>query len=298
MECKNKKAREWSVRLQEDIRKNKNGQFVTLTLSSESYTELMYEIKYKLDIETGEINDTGLDGYELDNEIMKVAIRRFLERWRKKNKVSVRHWLVTELGHNGTENIHVHGIIWTDKKEEIAERWNYGWVYTGEYVNEKTINYIVKYVSKMDQIHKEYNTKIFTSAGIGSAYKERLDCRLNKFKGKDTDERYYTRQGIKLGLPIYFRNMIYTDEEKEKLWIQKLDENTRWICGIKIDISKGEEDYYRVLAEYQKKNKRLGFGTGEINWSRKQYERERRNLIIKERINKMVTRSARPQVTG
>lgn len=289
IECKQKKAREWSVRLQEDIRTNKNAQFVTLTLSTESYKKLYDRVKYKLDKETGELLDTCLDGYELDNEIIKTGIRKFLERWRKKYKKSVRHWLVTELGHNGTENIHVHGLIWTNNKNSIEERWQYGFVYIGDYVNNKTINYITKYVSKMDFKHKEYNSKIFTSAGIGSAYKERLAANLNKYKenGK-TNERYTTRQGVKLGLPIYFRNMIYTDEEKEKLWIEKLDKEERWIMGKKIDISKGEKEYYSTLEWYQKKNIRLGYGTGEINWDRQQYERERRNLIVKERINKML----------
>ena len=44
-----------------------------------------------------------LQGYELDNAIAAYAIRKFLERWRKKFKKSLRHWLVTELGHNGIE---------------------------------------------------------------------------------------------------------------------------------------------------------------------------------------------------
>ena len=111
MECKKQKSREWQVRLLEDIRHNKNGVFVTLTFSNESIEELGKEIE--------------LDGYNRDNEIAKIATRRFLERWRKKHKKSVRHWLVTELGHNGTENIHMHGILWTDKREDINNIWKY-----------------------------------------------------------------------------------------------------------------------------------------------------------------------------
>ncbi len=40
MECKKQKAREWSVRLQEEIRTEKNGKFVTLSFSDESLIEL------------------------------------------------------------------------------------------------------------------------------------------------------------------------------------------------------------------------------------------------------------------
>ena len=140
IECRKQKAREWQVRLMEDIKEHKNGKFITLTFSDESIKKLSEEIK--------------LTGYELDNEIATRATRLFLERWRKKYKKSIRHWLVTELGHNGTENIHMHGIVWTNESMEEVERiWQYGWVWKGKkingkmenYVNNKTINYTIKY---------------------------------------------------------------------------------------------------------------------------------------------------------
>lgn len=279
IECKKQKAREWQVRLQEEIRHDKTGKFVTLTFSDESIKELSKEIK-------------NLDGYNLDNEIATLATRRFLERWRKKYKKSVKHWLVTELGGNGTENIHMHGIIWTNENAKtINEIWKYGFTWVGDkenegYVNEKTINYIVKYVNKTDEKHKEYNSKILTSAGIGKKYIERPDSKKNIYKGKDTKETYTTRQGIKLAMPIYYRNKIYTEQEREQLWLNKLDQETRYICGEKIDISKGEEIYYKTLEYYRKKNKRLGYGNDEKNWQLKRYENERRNLKTLQRIQR------------
>lgn len=279
MECKKQKARNWQVRLQEEIRHNTNGKFVTLTFSNESIKELAKEIK-------------GVQGYNLDNEIATLATRRFLERWRKKYKKSVKHWLVTELGGNGTENIHMHGIIWTNESSKTIEKiWKYGYTWIGDknnggYVSEKTINYVVKYVNKTDQKHKEYNSKILTSAGIGKNYINRADAKLNKYKEKDTKETYTTRQGIKLALPIYYRNQIYTEEEKEKLWLKKLDEEVRYVCGEKVDISKGEEEYYKLLKWHRQRNDRLGYGNDKRNWELKKYENERRNLKTLERIKK------------
>lgn len=277
MECRKQKARNWQVRLHEEIRNDKNGKFVTLTFSNESIKELSKDIK-------------GLDGYNLDNEIAKKAVRRFLERWRKKYKKSVKHWLVTELGGNGSENIHLHGIIWTKESDKtINDIWKYGYTWIGNnknggYVNEKTINYIVKYVNKIDEKHKEYNSKILTSAGIGKNYIERKDSKNNIYKGKNTQETYITRQGMKIALPIYYRNKIYTEEEKEKLWLQKLDEQIRWVNGEKVDISKGEEEYYKLLQWHRAKNKRLGYGDDQKNWELKRYENSRRNLLTKQRI--------------
>lgn len=243
IECSKQKARQWQVRLAEEIRTDKTGKFVTLTFSNESIKEL-----YK---------KTEGDGYERDNNIATYAVRKFLERWRKKHKKSVKHWLITELGGKGTENIHIHGIIWTNKEnEEISERWGYGSITIGKrvyvngkainnnstgYVNDETITYISKYITKKDAKHKEYNGKILTSAGIGSKYVERPDAKNNKYNGENTREEYVTRTGQKLSMPIYFRNKIYTEEEREKLWLMKLDKEERWVLGQKIDISKEEK---------------------------------------------------------
>jgi uncharacterized protein YlbG (UPF0298 family) len=127
----------------------------------------------------------GLSGYDRDNEICRIAVRRYTERWRKKYGKTLRHWLVTELGHENTERVHMHGIVWTDKVKDIKEIWKYGKVWIGDYVSAKTINYIVKYVNKVDEKHKTYNSKIFTSKGIGREYMERKDSGRNKYKKVD-----------------------------------------------------------------------------------------------------------------
>ena len=274
MECRKQKSRQWQVRLQEDIRVNKNAKFVTYTFSEIELQKLDNEIK-------------GLKGYDRDNEICRLAVRRYTERWRKKYGKTLRHWLVTELGHQNTERVHMHGIVWTDKRKDIKEIWKYGSVWIGDYVSAKTINYIVKYVNKVDEKHKEYNSKIYTSKGIGRNYMERRDVERNKYRAGKTIETYKTRQGIEIALPIYYRNKIYKDDEKEALWLEKLDEGVRYVNGIKVDIKEGEEEYYKLLEQERKKNKRLGYGDDSRNWELKKYENERRNLKKLERIQKL-----------
>jgi hypothetical protein len=281
IECRKQKQREWQVRLLEDVRTNKNGKFVTLTFSNENITKLYNDKKL-----------TGLKSYDLDNGAATLAIRLWLERWRKKYKKSLRHWLVTELGHEGTENIHIHGIVWTDEIEAIETTWQYGWVWKGReiakgiydnYVNEKTVNYIVKYISKIDFQHRYYKSVIRTSAGIGGNYIQRLDAERNKYKEGETRQYYQNREGYKLALPIYWKNKIYSDEEREKLWIEKLDKQTRYVLGREIDISEGDEKYYEALEEARQKNRRLGYGTSEKDWSREKYEEQRRIMKQEQR---------------
>lgn len=262
IECTKQYARSWQIRLTEELKDNKHAKFVTLTFSQEALSELTEAVKVKL------IDKKGI----LENEIATIATRRFLERWRRKYGKSIKHWLVTELGHQGTQRIHMHGVIFTDKtNEEIEERWNYGKIWVGEYVNEKTINYIIKYVSKMDMVNKGYKPKILCSAGIGKGYLDRYDSRLNKYKGEKTKNTYTFRNGREANLPMYYRNKIYSDEQREQLWMNMLDEETRYVMGEKVDISKGEEEFDELQKIYRIKNKRLGYGDDSKEWRVEEY---------------------------
>lgn len=283
IECMKKKAREWQVRLQEDIKKNNNAIFITLTFKPEELNKLI----------NGYTNDKGifiegippyLDGYEKDNAIAKLAVKRFRERWRWDTSKSIRHWLITEIGGKNHEGLHLHGLIWTNEKlRYIEQKWQYGNIYIGKWVNEITINYITKYVHKIDLLHKEYKPIILTSPAIGQNYIGTLNNKLNKFIPEQTKEEYITRQGRKLSLPMYYRNHTYTEDERNKLWIEKLNKNERYILGRKIDMNKGEESYYKLLELAREKNQRLGYGNNQKDWSLKRYENQRRNLKIQEK---------------
>ena len=101
IECRNQKKRNWQIRLHEEIKEDLTGKFVTLTFSEEELNKLC-----------NETNTTE------SNAVATIAVRRFLERWRKEFKKSVKHWLITELGHENTERIHLHGILFTNENEE------------------------------------------------------------------------------------------------------------------------------------------------------------------------------------
>lgn len=260
-ECRKQEARNWQIRLTEHIKKHTNGKFITFTFSEKSLTSISMEAK---------TSDA--------NEIAGFAIRRFLERFRKHGKRSVNHWLITELGHEGTERIHVHGILFTNCK--IIERlWGYGNVFIGKYVNQKTINYIVKYITKIDNDHPSFKGKVFTSPGIGAGYITKQQTQINKYKENETNENYRAPTGHKLPLPIYYRNKIYTEEERDNLWTQKLDKEVQYIMGSKYYVrsTKERDNYNRALEYAQKRNKEKGYGNP--NWERKKYMASKRFLI-------------------
>lgn len=87
-------------------------------------------------------------------------------------------------------------------------------------------------------------------------------------------------------MPTYWRNKIYTEEEREKLWTQKLDKEERYILGRKIDVSKTQANYENALKYARQLNQRLGYGNNEKNHDQEQYERQRRIIMQQTRIAK------------
>lgn len=284
IQCRKQKARNWQLRMLEEVKTSTNGKFVTLTFSEESIHEIATKYGYY-----------DLKGYTFDNAVATKATRLFLERWRKKFKKSVKHWLITELGHENTERIHLHGMIWTDEPiSMIRKMWSYGWIYprddnTKNWVNEQTVNYVMKYITKVDKDHKEYKPKILCSMGIGSNYVNTQNFKRHKFDGAETITTYKTKTGHDIALPVYWRNKAFTEEEREKLWLYQLDKKERWVMGEKIDVStqEGMIEYFDTLKFYQKRNIEMGFGDGSINWDRRKYESDLREIKKKERLNKM-----------
>ena len=69
--------------------------------------------------------------------------------------------------------------------------------------------------------------------------------------------------------------------------MEKLDKEVRYVDGVEVNISKSDDEYYKLLMVKRQKSKRLGFGDDEVNWSLKRYENERRNLKKMERMEKL-----------
>lgn len=259
IECKKQKAQEWKVRLNEEIKVNNNAHFVTLSFSDEELDELCKELK------------------TTETEIVSsIAIRRFTERWRKLFKTAPRHFLINELGHNESERLHFHGLLWYSNisKEELEKIWSYGMIYVGEYVNNKTINYIVKYVTKIDRDHKGFKQQIFASKGLGRNYIGTPNANMNKYRGLKTREYYTLPNGAKVSLPIYYRNHIYTEEERGYLWCNRLDKEIQYILGTEYPLRTQEQriDFENILKNAQDFNIIAGYGEPTEKWEKTTYQ--------------------------
>ena len=96
----------------------------------------------------------------------------------------MKHWCVTEKGHTNTRRIHLHGIFYAPNGMTqfkliniLRNNWIDGYCYNGKYCNEKTINYVSKYMTKKDEDNPEYTGKVLCSPGLGAG--DRKSTRLN-----------------------------------------------------------------------------------------------------------------------
>lgn len=263
IECRKQKAREWQIRLTEELPIWKYKYFVTLTFDAKELDKICKELQG---------TNTNV------NKAAKLAIRRFLERWRKKYGKSVKHWFITELGHEGTERIHLHGLIFDNKEHtnaEFAELWKYGYTYTGDYCTQRTINYIIKYVTKIDLDHKGYKADIFCSAGLGAHYlNNNMIRQKHKFANKDTCQYYTLKNGQRVALPKYYRNKLWSQAQRDQLWTNLLDADKTYVRGIEcknISTPEGYANYTNILAEQQKDNIALGYGSTSTEWQEETY---------------------------
>lgn len=233
-ECCRARSSAWRVRIAEEVRVHPESRFVTLTFNEEELDKLIKEV-----------------GNEPD-AIFRLAVHRFRERYRAGEGKSIRYVLISELGHKGTERLHLHGVI--NDVRDLGKYWKYGFVYVGYSMNDRCINYIVKYIMKRDS--RGYKSRVLCSNGIGSGKK------IRKGEGDTPEEEGYTlKNGRKVAMPEYYRRKMYTEEQRNNMWTRRLDEGTRFVGGVKIKDADGEnyDLYERTREYYDKRSVSLGY---------------------------------------
>lgn len=253
VECRRKRASHWRFRMLQEYRysESKKFHFVTFTFSEEALIHLRAEFHPDL-------------GYD-DNHLAKVAVRRFLERYRKKYKVSLRHFLVTELG-GEKGRIHLHGLIigckcgyWKSNRfyadlPTLSSIWSYGHVWLG-WCTEASISYICKYIMKQDEVHPDFKPILLVSPGFGKQYINTHNISLHHSRPGGI---WYcvTSTGHKISMPRYYRLKIFSDEERLARQLNVLENPPPLVFrGVEYSDLKS---YTRALELYYRRTIQLG----------------------------------------
>lgn len=288
-DCRKTKRRNWAIRIKEQLKDTPEAVFFTGTFDNKR----LEKMKSKWNLKT-------------ENEIATKELRLFLERIRRETGKSVKHWVVTELGENNGR-IHIHGIFFCENGMTkyrllglLWDKWTAGYKYYGKYVNEKTANYITKYMTKENKKFPNFVGKVLATKGIGNGYfKKEYNLARHKYEPRTalrrTIESYRNEKGKEQALPQYYRTKIWTEEEREKLMLEKIQEKTIWIKGEKYPYGTEQEikEAENVMESERNKMKTM-YGEDwdwieEIRSKRrterfKKYRKDIRNGKIKEKV--------------
>ncbi|UPW40938.1 replication initiator protein [Sigmofec virus UA08Rod_6079] len=249
VECRRRRASDWRFRMHQEYKySDKSFYFITMTFNDESLKRL--------------INETSVDSVDADyNSVVIFAVRRFLERYRKKYKVSLRHLFVTELG-GEYDRIHVHGLIIGSKTDvkfhhkrygipvyrspELEKLWSYGFIYL-EGCSERCVSYILKYIMKQDPQHPDYKPCLLVSPGLGKDYCNSSNIVIHH---SIPGGMWYcvASSGWKVAMPRYYKLKIFTEEEREARRKELLDNPPPFVFhGREFD---SEESYRLFIYNY------------------------------------------------
>ena len=138
---------------------------------------------------------------------------------------------------------------------------------------------MTKYMLKVDIKHPEFKQIVLASPGIGAGYMDRLDYLWQKQNYKNINVATYTfRNGTKMAMPKYYRDKIFTDKEREKMWINNLNRGLLWIYGEKVKANDWET--IDNLRKYWQEYGREVMGDNPIAWNaakvRRKEEKQRK----------------------
>ncbi|MFY7787218.1 MAG: rolling circle replication-associated protein [Thermoflexibacteraceae bacterium] len=192
--CKARRIAGWAFRLQQQEKISHSSQFLTLT----------YDSKYIPILPNGQ---TTLD---------KRHTQLFMKRLRKQNIDKLKYYTAGEYG-DKTQRPHYHIILFNADIRTIQNAWQYGNVHYGD-VSPASICYALKYINKPDKIPMFEGDKRkpefqLMSKGIGENY---LTQKIIDWHTNDLLNRYFLPDldGKKIPMPRYYRQKIYTDEQR------------------------------------------------------------------------------------
>lgn len=236
-ECLSMRIEDWIIRLKEELKVSQNAFFLTLTYNEENLPE--HNLPSKKDVQ-------------------------LFHRYLRRKGLKFKYFIVSE---NGEQNnrIHYHGIYFLNNFVKdlyllLDNTWSKGYIFLGE-ANGKTIRYVTKYILKDFGGTKE--NFYLMSKNLGSSYIDRM---LNWHRSDLLDRCYYPEGKFKKHLPRYYRDKIYTENEKSLI-----NHHQDLHLSSKVD-SFGTREFYNELQDQLEKQKR---------WDRKILEHKNKKKTTK-----------------
>lgn len=196
--CKARRASQWSFRLIQQEKISLSAHFITLTY------------------DTDHVPFTKKGFMSLD----KRDVQLFFKRLRKAHgsASNIKYYAVGEYG-GQTFRPHYHAIVFNADIALFQPAWQQGQIHYGS-VTGASIGYTLKYMCKAQRIPVHKNDDripefSLMSKGLGVNY---LTPQIVNFHTESVEENsYVVNDGKKLSMPRYYKEKIYTPEQREQL---------------------------------------------------------------------------------
>lgn len=221
--CIEKKANDWACRIYYEWLHSSSSSFFTLTYNDES---LLY-------------NDVTLNfgfedlTYSLP-QLSKPHVQKFIHDLRKLTGNGLRYFLGAEYGET-LGRPHYHVIFFNypndiDIYEAVNQVWNYGNIQCSQEVNIQRVMYVAKYIYSSsllpygNVISGFQKPFILMSRRPGLGYQYFQNEKIVKYHNDNLDTTICLDvENKRLGLPRYYRSKIFSDENKEILYRNWID---------------------------------------------------------------------------
>ena len=88
-------------------------------------------------------------------------------------------------------------------------------------------------MTKKDEDNPDYISIVLCSKGLGANYAKENQLK-HKWNGEKTIVTYKAHNGQDLPLPRYYKTTIYTDDQRQLLWLCAEDKGVKWIKGFEV----------------------------------------------------------------
>ena len=222
-QCAKKTQNDWYIRIFEESKNWTNSVFFTLTYNEESVPI---------------VTDEQGNSY---HSVCREDIQKFMKRLRKQlcarhgNDFRVKYFICSEYGPK-TLRPHYHGILFGLPDCDISlinSCWSLGFVNVSRVKSVGSFRYVSKYCSKPAVFRYENKAPVertfrLVSHGLGKSYCSDLQ-NLAFHKSDIYGHHYYFTNGFKYGLPRYYTQKLFTNQENlEYKRLQELEAVKQW----------------------------------------------------------------------
>lgn len=231
-ECLKRRVSGWSFRLRQEEKVSSSAFFITLTYDTEHVP----------------ITKNGF------MSLNKKHVQDWMKRLRKHVSINyppqqpIKYYVAGEYG-GKTNRPHYHAIIFNVPNEyDIEKTWKLGQCHYGK-VEAASVGYTLKYMDKPKRIPMHVNDDRIRefglmSKGLGSSY---LTQSIINYHHADLINRFHLtiEDGKKIAMPRYYKQKIYTDQERKRIAFFLLRDMIKRQEKVEISYPGGYNSYVR-----------------------------------------------------